>query len=120
MDILEKSLAFISVLLLILCALAPLKRTVLAQKHPWIRHVTGFHSVYGIVLLIAGLAHGVLAGSGPAMVTGKLAWMLLLVLTLLTLVKKKVMPAVWRKIHSALGIAVCVLVAVHIVQAAGF
>ena len=89
MNILEKILALASVLLLILCMLAPLKRTELAQKHPWIRHVTGFHTAYGIVLLVTGLAHGILAGSGPAMMTGKLAWMLLLILTLLTLVRKK-------------------------------
>ena len=116
MNILEKSLAFISVLLLILCALAPLKRTELAKKHPWIPHITGFHTAYGIILLIAGLAHGILAVSGPAMITGKPAWMLLLVLTLLTLMKKKVEQAGWRKIHIALGAAVCMLVAVHVIQ----
>ena len=69
--------------------LAPLKRAELAQKHPWIRHVTGFHAVYGVILLATGLAHGILAGSGPAMMTGKLGWMLLLILTLLTPLKKK-------------------------------
>ena len=89
MNILEKILALISVLLLILCMLAPLKRAELAQKHPWIRHVTGFHAVYGVILLATGLAHGILAGSGPAMMTGKLGWMLLLILTLLTPLKKK-------------------------------
>ncbi len=120
MNILEKFLALVSVLLLILCTLAPLKRTGLAQKRPWIRHVTGFHTAYGIALLITGLIHGALAGNAPAMMTGKLAWMLLLVLTLLTLVKKKIKLAVWRKVHTALGAAVCVLVVVHVVQAAGF
>ena len=120
MNILEKALAFISLLLLILCALAPLKRTGLTQKRPWNRHVTGFHTAYGIALLITGLIHGVLAGSAPGMMTGKLAWMLLLVLTFLTLVKKKIKLAVWRKVHIALGAAVCVLVVVHVVQAAGF
>ncbi|HJC75552.1 MAG TPA: hypothetical protein H9697_11545 [Candidatus Mediterraneibacter faecavium] len=28
--------------------------------------------------------------------------------------------AVWRKVHTALGAAVCVLVVVHVVQAADF
>ena len=116
MNILEKILALISVLLLILCMLAPLKRAELAQKHPWIRHVTGFHTVYGVILLATGLAHGILAGSGPAMMTGKLGWMLLLILTLLTPLKKKTKQVVWRRIHIALGAAVCVLMVVHIVQ----
>lgn len=118
MNILEKSLAFISVLLLILCALAPLKRTELAKKHPWIPHITGFHTAYGIILLVTGLAHGILAGSGPAMMTGKPAWMLLLVLTLLTLMKKKTKQTVWQRIHIALGAATCVLTAAHIIHAA--
>lgn len=117
MNILEKTLALASVLLLILCILAPLKRTELAQKYPWIRRVTGFHTAYGIILLVTGLAHGILAGSGPAMMTGKLAWMLLLILTLLTPLKKKTGSALWRKIHITLAVAACVLTVVHIVQA---
>ena len=120
MNILEKALALVSVLLLILCMLAPLKRTEPAQKHPWIRRVTGFHTAYGIVLLVTGLAHGILAGSSPAMMTGKLAWMLLLILTLLTPLKKKTGSALWRKIHITLAAAACILTVVHIVQAVVF
>lgn len=118
MNILGKALAFISVLLLILCALAPIKRTELAKKHPWLPHITGFHTAYGIILLITGLAHGILAGSGPAMMSGKLAWILLLILTLLTPLKKKTKQVVWRRIHITLGVIVCALVVVHIIQAA--
>lgn len=117
MNILEKTLALASVLLLILCMLAPLKRTEPAQKHPWIRRATGFHTAYGIILLVTGLAHGIIAGSGPAMVTGKLAWTLLLILTLLTPLKQKTGSALWRKIHITLATASCVLTVVHIVQA---
>lgn len=51
------------------------------------------------------------------MMTGKLAWMLLLILTLLTLVRKKTGQARWRKIHIALAVAACVLTVVHIIQA---
>ncbi|HIY30538.1 MAG TPA: hypothetical protein H9776_02235 [Candidatus Mediterraneibacter intestinipullorum] len=117
MNILEKILALISVLLLIFCMLAPLKRTELAQKHPWIRRLTGFHTAYGIFLLVTGLAHGVLAGKDPAMITGKLAWMLLLILTLLTPLKKKAGQALWRRIHITLTVSVCALTVIHIVQA---
>lgn len=120
MNTLEKILALISVLLLVFCMLAPLKRTELAQKHPWIRHITGFHTVYGILLLVTGLAHGVLAGKGPAMITGKLAWMLLLILTLLTLLKRKTGQSLWRRIHITLAVTVCALTVFHIVQAVIF
>lgn len=120
LNILEKTLSFVSALLLILCALAPMKRTELAQRHTWIRSVTGFHTAYGIILLITGLAHGILTGSGPGMITGKLAWMLLLVLTLLTLLKKRTKQTVWRRIHIALGAVTCILVVMHIIQAVIF
>ena len=109
-------LALISVLLLILCMLAPLKRAEPAQKHPWIRPGPRITPLFGGHPLAPGVAHGILAGSGPAMMTGKLGWMLLLILTVLTPLKKKTKQVVWRRIHIALGAAVCVLMVVHIVQ----
>lgn len=120
MNILEKILALISAALLIFCILAPLKRTNLAFKHPWVKRLTGFHTVYGVLLLITRLAHGILAGKGPAMMTGKLAWMVLLILTLLTPLRKKTGQTLWRRIHIALAVCACALTVVHIAQAVLF
>lgn len=116
----EKIPALISAALLIFCILAPLKRTRLAQKHPWIKRLAGFHTSCGVLLLASGLAHGILAGKGPAMTTGKFAWMLLLILTLLTPLRKKTGQVLWRRIHIALAVCACALTAIHIVQAVLF
>ena len=120
MNILGKILALISVVLLIFCILAPLKRTKLAQKHPWIKRLAGFHTFYGILLPATGLAHGILAGKNPAMMTGKLAWMVLLILTLLTPLRKKTGQTLWRRIHIALAVCTCALTVIHIAQAVLF
>lgn len=117
MNIIEKITALISLLMLIGCMLAPLKRSSAAQRHPWIRRFVGFHTVYGITLLVTGLVHGILAGHGTAMMTGKLAWMLLLLLTLLSPLKKWMKQKNWRYVHLTLAVSSCALVLIHILQA---
>ena len=117
MMILEKLLASAAVLLLIACMLAPLKKTAFAGKHPWVKRVVGCHALYGWLLLVAGLAHGILAGRQPGMATGKIAWMLLLVLLLLALLRNRLKASVWKLIHRGLSAAVCLAVAIHVISA---
>lgn len=117
MNMIEKITALLSLLMLTACMLAPLKRTAAAQRHPWIRRAVGFHTFYGITLLAAGLIHGILAGRGPAMMTGKLAWMLLLLLTILSPLKNKMKQNTWRRMHLTLAVLSCALVVIHILQA---
>lgn len=117
MNMIEKLTALLSLLLLIACMLAPLKRTAWIRRHPGMKQVIGFHTAYGIILLFTGLIHGILAGRGAAMMTGKLAWMLLLVLTLLSPLKKRMKQNTWRYLHLTLAAAGCILVAIHILQA---
>ena len=64
MNIIEKITALLSLFMLTACMLAPLRRSSAAQKHPWIRRFVGFHTFYGITLLVTGLIHGLLAGGG--------------------------------------------------------
>lgn len=123
MNIIEKLTALLSLLLLIACMLAPLKRTAWIRRHPGMKQVIGFHTAYGIILLFTGLIHGPFClevrspGRGTAMMTGKLAWMLLLVLTLLSPLKKRMKQNTWRYLHLTLAAAGCILVAIHILQA---
>lgn len=117
MMILERLLAAVSVLLLIGCMLAPLKKTAFAQRNPWVKKIVGFHTLYGLVLLAAAFVHGILAGNKPGMMTGKLAWMILLILILLTLFRNKMKTRSWNRIHSGLAAVVCFLVVIHIVYA---
>jgi len=107
--ILERLLAAVSVLLLIGCMIAPLKKTAFAQRNPWMKKIVGYHTLYGVVLLAAAFVQG--------MVTGKLAWMVLLILILLTLFRKKMKTRSWNRIHSGLAAVVCLLVVIHIVYA---
>lgn len=69
--------------------------------------IVGCHTLYGVVLLAAAFVHGILAGNKPGMVTGKLAWMVLLILILLTLFRKKMKTRSWNRIHSGLAAVVC-------------
>lgn len=120
MNIIEKITALLSLFMLTACMLAPLRRSSAAQKHPWIRRFVGFHTFYGITLLVTGLIHGLLAGGGSAMMTGKLAWTLLLFLTLLAPLKKRMKQNTWRRMHLTLAVSGCALVVIHILQAVLF
>ena len=117
MNFLEQLLALVSLILFVLCMSAPLKRTRWLNTHPLWHRILGFHTLYGIVLLITGLSHGVLAGKGTAMMTGKLAWMVLLILTLSSPLRKKMRDTSWRKLHSGLAFAACLLTLIHVIQA---
>lgn len=121
----EKILSAVSILLLIFCMLALLKRSALPQKHRIFRYLSRLHAPCGILLLIAGLFHGILAGSTTdintaAMITGKLTWFLILALIILSLPKKKTGHILWRKMHISLAVSVSILTMIHIGFTAGF
>lgn len=120
MNLIEKITALLSLIMLAACMAAPLKRSAAAQKRPWIRRVLGFHTFYGVTLLATGLIHGILAGQGAAMMTGKTAWMLLLLLTVLTPFKNRIKQTLWRILHLTLAGLSCFFVAIHIFQAVIF
>lgn len=115
MMILEKLLAALSMVLLVVCMLAPLRKLPFADRHPWVKKALRFHTLYGWLLLAAALAHGILAGKQPGMITGKLAWMALLLLLVLTLLRKRMKTSAWVLLHRVCSVAVCVLVLFHII-----
>lgn len=117
MLIVSKILALVSLLLLLLCMAAALKGKPGWQNSPVMKKIRGGHTLYAILLLAAGLIHGIAAGKEPGMITGKIAWMILLVLVILSLATQKRRRGKWKKIHIYLAIAVCLLVAVHVVYA---
>lgn len=110
----EKLLALVSVLLLILCMLTPLRKSSLAQRHPLLKKIFSRHTLFGILLLIAALIHGILAGNTAGMITGKIAWMVLLILLLLSIFLKKRKSLFRKRIHTVLAVIVCVLVVIHV------
>ena len=115
--ILEKLMALAAILLLCLCMAASVRRTEFARRHPSILKITGFHTICGILLPAVGLLHGILAGRQPGMASGKLVFLLLMVLLFLNLFRKKMRPALWKRLHRRLAVLVCALTVVHIIWA---
>lgn len=112
--LLEKLFALLSVLLLILCMLAPLRKSDPAQSRPLLKKLSSHHALFGILLLTVSLIHGILAGNAAGMITGKLVWMVLLLLVLLSVFLKKQKSLLWKRIHLVLAVIVCVLATVHV------
>lgn len=114
---LEKFMALAAILLLALCMMMPVRKTVFADRHPWLKKLTGCHLLFGILLLASGIFHGILAGRKPAMGSGKLVWTVLLLMILLSAFQKKIRTKTWNLIHRTLAASVCILTAIHILQA---
>lgn len=89
MFVLGKVLSTAAVLLCILCLAAPLKKTKAGQKIKGLRILLKPHVLYGWLLLVIGLMHGIMAGKNPGMISGKLVWMVLLVLLLAACLKSR-------------------------------
>lgn len=65
MFVLGKVLSTAAVLLCILCLAAPLKKTEAGQKIKGLRILLKPHVLYGWLLLVIGLMHGIMAGKNP-------------------------------------------------------
>lgn len=117
MIIMEKFMAAAATVLLVFCMMMPVRKTLFADRHPWMKKLAGFHLFWGVLLLAAGIVHGILAGRKPAMGSGKLAWMVLVILIFLSVFRKKMKTKLWNQIHRILAAAVCVLTVVHILWA---
>ena len=49
--------------------------------------------------------------------TGKAAWLCLLILLVLSLFRKRMGTAAWLRLHRVLSVLLCALIAVHILHA---
>lgn len=117
MTILNLFMILISFALLLLCMLAPLRKSTAAQKHPSLKMLLRPHAVYGMLLLIVSLVHGILSGHKPAMMSGKAAWICPLILLIASLFKKRMNPGAWLRLHRIFAVLLCVLIAVHVIHA---
>lgn len=112
--LLHKIIALICCILLILCILLFWKNKFAGNKV--LLKITSFHQIYAFLLLVLALIHGILAGNNPAMFSGKIAWMILLLIILFAYIIKQNKPR-WKKIHIALSIIFVGLVILHIIHA---
>lgn len=117
MTTLNLIMTVISFILLILCILAPLRKNGAARGNHILQMVLKPHTIYGILLLVTSLVHGILSGNNPAMMSGKLAWLCLLILLISSAFKGRIKTRNWLKIHRVLSVLLCLLIVVHIVHA---
>ena len=102
-------LAFIATILLVLCMLTPFKKK--HSRLQWLNH----HVFYAIALIVVALIHGIIAGSHPTMLSGKMAWIALVLLVILAIPHQRFKCHSFRKIHRSLAILTCGLILIHIV-----
>ena len=109
MTILNLIMILLSFALLLLCMLAPLRKSAAVQKRPSLKMLFKLHGIYGLLLLIVSFLHGILSG--------KAAWLCLLILLVLSLFRKRMGTAVWLKLHRIFSVLLCVLIAAHVLHA---
>ena len=104
----------VSILLMLLCILAPLVNKIPSGTDSFLKKLVSYHSIYGILLIAAACFHGVLAERSSAAKSGAVVWVFLVLLGISALLGKRMPKAVWKKIHISLSILVCVLVFAHV------
>lgn len=117
MMLLSRFLSLISVLLILLCLLAPLKKLPAASGHKIILTLLKPHRLYALLLLVLSLAHGIFAQRTPAMGSGKAAWLFMLLFTIVSFADLRTPKNRRLKIHRLLAGVCCILTACHIITA---
>ena len=117
MLLLNKWMILVSVILFLLCMAMPLRKAKGMRGRKTVQALLRPHAWYALLLLITSLVHGIMAGKHPTMISGKLAWMVLLVVLLTSVFQKSMKSKNWRKLHQIVSILCAFLIVVHIVQA---
>lgn len=117
LDFISSLLAAVCVVFLAVLMLPAGRRVRVLQRISDSKAVRKYHALYGFLLLAAGLVHGIMAGKQPGMISGKILWMFLAVLMLLSPWKRRKNSALWKSIHRWMALAVGVLFVVHLVAA---
>ena len=111
--IINHSIVFILILLFLLCTLEPVKRLQLNPKFRFLKVIT----IYAWLLLILSLIHGLLAEKTSASISGKMVWMILLLLIVFAYFRKKMPPSVWKTIHISFSVMLTIGIIAHITHA---
>ena len=115
--IINHSIVFILILLFLLCTLEPVKRLQLNPKFRFLKFITKYHSIYAWLLLILSLIHGFLAEKTSASISGKIVWMILLLLIVFACFRKKMPSSVWKTIHISFSVMLTIGIIAHITHA---
>lgn len=104
--------------LLLLCLFYPLRKNTFVYRQKFLRKILAPHKVYGFLLFIFSLLHGILQKKTAPMFSGKLAWTVLLLLIIFSLLKKKLPYSAWRILHLSFSCLILLLAAAHIIHSA--
>ena len=115
--IINHSIVFILILLFLLCTLEPVKRLQLNPKFRFLKVITRYYSIYAWLLLILSLIHGLLEEKTSASISGKMVWMILLLLIVFAYFMKKMPPSVWKTIHISFSVMLTIGIIAHITHA---
>ena len=98
-------ITIICLILFLLCLFIPMNKKILH-----------YHIPLAWSLLVCSIIHGILETNNTAMVTGKLAWLSLLILIIYPYILKR-NNLNWKKFHISLSIIFSILVIIHIIHA---
>ena len=104
---LEQFMIILSILLIILCMLMPLKNEGIFQK------ILNYHKIYAILLFMTSLIHGLLAKFKPGGITGIISLLVLIILFFSAVFINRD-SVKWRKFHLILSIIYTFIVIIHI------
>ena len=103
------------VLLVVLCLLSPWASS--PGCPPALVQVLRLHNIYGVLLIILPIVHGLVAGRAAAMGSGKILWIFLVLMGLCELFRGKLPPKVSRRIHRSFALLVLFFTIAHVGQA---
>lgn len=98
-------ITIICLILFLLCLVIPMNKK-----------ISRYHQPLAWILLIFSLIHGLTAAKNSAIITGKLAWLGLLVVIIFAYILKR-NNLKWKKYHISLSIIFSILVVIHIIYA---
>ena len=98
-------ITIICLILFLLCLVIPMNKK-----------ISRYHIPLAWSLLDFSIIHGILETKNTAMITGKLAWLSLLVVIIFAYILKR-NNLKWKKYHILLSIIFSILVVIHIIQA---
>lgn len=103
----KQLILILCIILLLLCMLVPLKKEGIFSK------LLGYHKTYAILLVVFSLIHGILAENSSGMISGIIAWIVLLILILSAYFIDRD-SLIWNKIHLLLSYIFVIIVIYHI------
>lgn len=103
----KQFITILCIILLLLCMLEPLKKEGIFSK------VLSYHNTYAILLAVFSLLHGILAENNSGMISGIIAWLIILIIILSACLISRD-SLIWNKIHLFLSFTLVFVIIYHI------